>query len=259
MTVPSLLPGNWNVPRVFRDRLGRNAGRQRLMLADGHLLLVLHAPPSPEERNRQGRFFWRSPEGTWQSNSLGPGIKALEKHLGEYAQAVEKLEDAEDRAQLADEYFPILQAITPLRRAAKNLHDVLQEARQAARDDQELIACRDQAYIIHRSAELLQSDMKTGLDCAVVRQAENEAKSGRQMALAGHRLNVLAALFFPIATVATIFGMNLENGLEHALTPVLFWVVLVVGVIVGLLLKAAIVNDRSEVAEQRRRLNEPPR
>ncbi len=250
MTTPSLLPGDWNVPQVFRDRLGKRVGRQRLMLVDGHMLLVLHAPPAPGEKHRQGRFFWRSPEGSWQSNSLGPGIKALEKHLGEYERAVEKLEDAEDRARVADDYFPILQAITPLHRSTRNLHGVLHEARQAAHDDRELIACRDQAYVIHRSAELLGSDTKTGLDCAAARQAEIEAKSSQQMALASHRLNVLAALFFPIATVATIFGMNLESGLEEALTPALFWVVLVVGVIVGLLLKASIVNSTPNVPDR---------
>lgn len=258
MTTPSLLPSNWNVPQAFRDRLGKRVGRQRLMLVDGHMLLALHAPPAQGEERRQGRFFWRSPEGSWQSNSLGPGIKTLEKHLGEYAQAVEKLEDAEDRARVADDYFPILQAITPLHRSARNLHDVLQEAREAARDDRELLACRDHAYVIQRSAELLGSDTKTGLDCAAARQAENEAKSSRQMAVAGHRLNVLAALFFPIATVATIFGMNLESGLEHALTPALFWAVLVVGVLGGILLRASIVNGTPNVPD-RQRLNEPPR
>ena len=43
----SVLPYDWDVPEVFRKRLGEGAGRQRCMTADGHLLLVLHQPPTP--------------------------------------------------------------------------------------------------------------------------------------------------------------------------------------------------------------------
>ena len=95
MSKVSLLPNNWKVPQVFRDRLGNKVGRQRAMLAEGHLLLVLHAPPAPDERHRQGRFFWRSPDATWKSNSLGDGIKSLDRHLEQYLQTLQKLEDAE--------------------------------------------------------------------------------------------------------------------------------------------------------------------
>ena len=45
MQKKSLIPAIWTVPEVFRERLGRRIGRQRMMFADGHLLLVLHAPP----------------------------------------------------------------------------------------------------------------------------------------------------------------------------------------------------------------------
>ncbi len=56
-TESTLLPSDWNVPAVFRQRLGESAGRQRVMAADGHLLLVLHAPPGADEAGRRGRFF----------------------------------------------------------------------------------------------------------------------------------------------------------------------------------------------------------
>ena len=59
MTNRSILPAVWQVPQEFRDRLGDRAGRQRAMAADGHLLLVLHRPPGPEDAERSGRFFWR--------------------------------------------------------------------------------------------------------------------------------------------------------------------------------------------------------
>jgi len=57
MMEKSILPPGWQVPQEFRTRLGANVGRQRPMLADGHLLLVLHAPPKPEDQVRVGRFF----------------------------------------------------------------------------------------------------------------------------------------------------------------------------------------------------------
>jgi hypothetical protein len=48
----SLLPDEWNVPAIFRARLGEMVGRKRLMLAQGHLLLVLHAAPVNDDHER---------------------------------------------------------------------------------------------------------------------------------------------------------------------------------------------------------------
>lgn len=258
MSQASLLPGNWKVPQVFLDRLGSKVGRQRVMFSEGHLLLVLHAPPAPDERQRQGRFFWRSPEGTWKSSALGDGIKALEKHLQQYLQELQRLENDEDEAQTADDYFPILQAIAPLHRSAGNMHSTLQEARELVGEDRDLIACRDHAYMIQRSIELLQSDTKSGLDCVVARRAEEDARNSRRMAAASHRLNVMAAIFFPIATLATIFGMNLRSGLENV-GPMLFWGVLFVGVFVGAVVKETIVGGSLERSSDRRELRQGPR
>ena len=60
MPSPSPLPETWRVPQVFRSRLGEHAGRQRTMFADGHLLLVLHAPPRRDEAKRAARLFTRA-------------------------------------------------------------------------------------------------------------------------------------------------------------------------------------------------------
>lgn len=253
----SPLPEAWIVPPVFRHRVRESVGRQRAMFADGHLLLVLHEPPKADETHRRARFFWRSPDGTWQSSNLGSGIAALQKHLGEYAAALERLDEAEERAEAADAYFRLLREIAPLRRAARNLHDTLQEARQAVREDRDLIVCRDQAYHVQRSAELLQGDAKSGLDCAVARRAEEQAKSSFQMALAAYRLNVLAAVFFPIVTISSVLGMNLSRGLgEEMLSQWFFWLVLVAGVGFGLVLKAAIMDKpaRPDSADPNKRV-----
>lgn len=245
MTARSPLPEAWNVPQLFRGRVRESVGRQRAMTAEGHLLLVLHEPPLANETDRRARFFWRSPDGTWQSNNLGPGINALKRHVAEFGEAVRRLDEAEDRADAADDYLGLLRRLAPLRRATRHLHDALQEARQMVSEDHDLIVCRDLAYQIQRLADLVQDDTKSGLDCAIARRAEEQAESGERMALAAHRLNVLAAVFFPIVTISSILGMNLADGLdERMLSQWLFWLVLAVGIGSGILLNSLILPKR---------------
>jgi hypothetical protein len=250
----SPLPDAWNLPPILRGRVRESVGRQRAMTAEGHLLLILHEPPRPDELQRRGRYFWRAPDGTWQSNSLGAGITALKKHLGEYRDALEKLDRVEQRAEMADEYFELLRQIAPLHRAAHNLYSTLQQAREMVREDADLIVCRDQAYQVHRESELLRSDIQSGLDCAVARRAEEQAQSSDQMALASHRLNVLAAVFFPIVTISSIMGMNLARGPEEEmLSQWLFWAVLAAGIVCGFVLKAAIIDAPTRPAKADRK------
>ena len=255
MPPKSPLPDLWKVPREFRQRLGEHAGRQRAMFAEGHLLLVLHEPPTPGQTHRNARLFWRAPDGSWQSNNLGPGIKALDKHLGEYAEVIEKLDEVEERAERADDFFSILLQLAPIHRATRNMHATLQEARQLVPEDRSLLVCRDRAYIIERGTELLQGDTRSGLDCVMARQAEEQVEHSQKMALAGHRLNVLAAAFLPIATIASVFGMNLNHGLEREFSPWLFWLVSLVGVCFGILLRSSIMQKphRQEPRMQMRR------
>jgi hypothetical protein len=245
MASRSLLPEAWKVPEVFRSRVRHSVGRQRAMFADGHLLLVLHEPPKPDQKHRNPRLFWRSPDGNWQSNSLGPGIAALTRHINEYQDLLDKLDKAEDQAERADDYFGLMRKLAPLHRTAGNLHNALCEAREMVREDHELVVCRDQAYQAYRSAELLQSDAKIGLDCAIARRAEEQSESSYKMALAGHRLNVLVAVFFPIATIATIFGMNIDPGLGETNSPRLFWALVLGSVVCGFFLWAAIIGRPS--------------
>ena len=53
----------WQVPGVFRSRIGERAGRQRVMTADGHLLFILHKVPRAGTAERESALFWRSPLG----------------------------------------------------------------------------------------------------------------------------------------------------------------------------------------------------
>lgn len=238
MPSKSALPDTWEVPEVFRQRVGERAGRQRAMFIDGHLLLILHEPPTGDHAHRGARLFWRAPDGTWKSNALGGGARALRRHVDEYAQAVDRLENLEEHADRANEYQQLLAQISPLLRATRNLYATLQEARELVRDDRDLIICRDQSYALQRSAELLNSDVQSGLQCAVARRAEEQTDNSHQMAVAAHRLNLLAALFLPLATIASIFGMNLAFGFESAYAPLPFWFAVLAGVMLGILLRS---------------------
>ena len=151
----STLPAGWDIPATIRNRLGHKAGRQRLMTADKHVLLVLHAPPKPDELERTGRFFWRNAAGDWTSKEMGPGIRSLSTHVEQYEEAVARLDRMENLATTIDEYFRILEDLAPLHRSTRNLYQVLDEARKVCPEDRELINLRDREYAADRNADLL--------------------------------------------------------------------------------------------------------
>jgi hypothetical protein len=245
----SLIPRSWEVPDLFRRRLGNRVGRQRLMSADGHLLLVLHAPPQPNEIERQGRFLWRRPDGTWTSSDLGSGVQAVNRHLELYADLIQKRDEQEEGAASAEDYFQILDALSPLMRSARHQHLVFQEARKECPEDREIINFRDRAYEIERNAELLYSETKHSLDYAVAKRAEEQAESSRHMAVAAHRLNLLAAFFFPIATLSSIFATSLRHGLEDYLPPLPLLAMVGIGLLAGCILTGFVA--RQQLARRR--------
>lgn len=232
----SILPTTWQLPVAIRNRLGKTVGRQRPMAAEGHLLLALHAPPQPEDTERRGRFFWRNPQGEWASKDLGSGIHALAVHIDEYEDAVAKLDRLEAKATTVDEYFHILEQLTPIHRSARNLYDVLQEARQLCPGDGDLLNMRDRAYTIARNTELLIHETKNALDFRMAKRAEEQARASQHMLVAAHRLNMLAAFFFPIAALTAVFGVNLRHGYEERYVPQLFLATIGVGLLMGLVL-----------------------
>jgi len=234
----------WQVPAVFRQRLGDQVGRQRAMEADGHLLLVTHMPPRADEAKRIGRFFWREPNGEWHASDLGMGPKVLTRHLDEFAAAIEKLETREEQATKSVEYFRILDELGPLARATRNLHTTLQQAREMLDNDRSIINARDRAYELERQVELLFSETKNSMDLVVAMNAEAMAASSHLMAVSAHRLNILAAFFFPIATLATLFGTNLQHGFEVRDPPWPFVALTVVGLTLGALFYAFVGGRR---------------
>jgi hypothetical protein len=50
-----VFPADWDLPIALRIRLGHGPGRQRVLDADGHLLLVLHEIPKSHDLGRVGR------------------------------------------------------------------------------------------------------------------------------------------------------------------------------------------------------------
>lgn len=253
-TTKPLLPAHWELPDEFQKRIGQSVGRQRAMSVDGHLLLILHAPPQHGERTRSGKFFWRQPAGKWFSSDdnakqqSDAGIIALQNHLKHYESLVEKLEHAEETAIVSSDYFSVLSQLTPLQRATRNMHQAIQEARESIPEDREIINLRDQAYRINRFAELLFQDTQHALEFVVAKRAEMQANASDQMADSAHRLNLLAAFFFPILTLSAVFGVNLASGLETAAPqPYPFLGIIAIGLLLGIFLKKFVIQKVSHL------------
>ena len=244
MVQKTILPLLWEVPQEFRDRLGERVGRQRAMFCEGHLLLVLHRPPREGEADRKGRFFWLSPDGTWASSDPQGGVNALRRHLDEYAELVQELDQREECAVGAEDLFGVLGVLAPVHRAARHMHETLQQARKMCPKDRDLLCLRDRAYAIERAAELLYQETKNSLDLAVAKKAEEQAASSLQMSVSAHRLNLLVAFFFPIATLSALFGVNLDHGLEHFSAPWPFLGVICTGLVLGFVLKWFVTQSR---------------
>lgn len=241
-----LVPPQWDVPDVFRRRLGDRVGRQRAMYGEGHLLLILHAPPQGEEPERQGRLFWRRPDGVWKANHSHGDIKALDEHLDEFRHILEVLDDREHAATSAAEYFEILSTLTPLYRTIRNLHLALQQARTELNEARDVINFRDEAYELERQADLLLQDSRNTLEFSIAKQTEAQARAGHHMAVAAHRLNVLAAFFFPIATLSAFFGTNMRHGFEEFAAPLPIIALLLVSLMCGVILKWGVTRPPTD-------------
>jgi hypothetical protein len=249
----NILPPTWEIPAAIRERLGDKVGRQRAMAADGHLLLVLHKPPKAGDNERQGRFFWRKPDGSWQSNDLGQGPAALGKHLAEYSDIVERFDRQEENATTVDEMFKIIEAMSPVHRSTRNLHSALQEARTLIAADRDLINLRDRAYEIDRAAELLLGEVQTALEFALAKKTEEQTAAAHQMALASHRLNLLAAFFFPIVTLCSIFSVSLKHGIDDLIpAPFAFLGVIGIGLVMGFILCSILAATMSPKPPRKR-------
>ena len=228
-------PRVWALPIEIRRRLSKRVGRARAITCEDHLLMVLHNVPDRSSPRRAGVYFWRAPSGEWSHSEQGAGFAALERLVQDYEETVLRSEQANETASSTKDWFAILDEIGPVHRASRNLHDALMHALEETTDAEqraELQMLCDQASEIDRSAELLQTDVQNSIQYSMARQAELQAGFSRAQSRAAHRLNVLAAVFLPLATVSSVFGMNLASGVEQS-TPFLFWIVLTLGLLLG--------------------------
>jgi CorA-like Mg2+ transporter protein len=232
-----IIPTTWNLPEPIRARLGQTTyGRQRAILEEGHLLLVLHKPPGPDDAGRDGVLFWRNPAGEWQFSRGGPGISGLKRHVQSYSEIEAKLSETYEQATEVTTLFDVMEPLTPLLRAARNMRQALQAAREGVRSDRSLIEIRDLGDEVERNLELLAEDVRNAIQHRMARDSEAQARASHEALQASHRLNVLAAVFLPLTAITSLFGMSFSRGMDEFI-PGLFWVVLVIGGTLGLLMK----------------------
>ncbi len=234
----------WDLQESIHVRLGDKSGRQRAMVEDGHLLLILHKVPEGGKPEREGVYFWRKPDGTWECTGRGGGLGTLRMHVDAYRKRVDDLEDGYEKARDAADYFRLLEVLGPLSRAAFNLRDALQTARKGISADRDIIDLRDTAYDVARAAELLHMDVKNALEFEIAKQAQEQARTGQEMAQIGHKLNLLAAIFFPLTAITSVFGMALRSGLEEA-PAWLFWTIFACGLCLGFVIHNHLTAKKS--------------
>lgn len=237
-----IIPHNWQIPSSIKARVGTNTyGRQRAIIEEGHLLLILHDKPEPDQDERKGSLFWRTPDGQWKSSRGGKSIQGLNDFIQEYLDAHEKLEEAYDAAQSAKDFFAVLETAIPLKRAASHSFEAIQHARESLKDYTDLIEIRDLAYDNERRFDLLVQDARNAVDFKIAVESEEQAELSKEALVASHKLNRIAALFFPLTALASVFGMNMTSGLESKGIE-LFWAVFAVGVATGFAMKQWIVK-----------------
>jgi hypothetical protein len=211
-------------------------GRQRVMKSAEDLLIVAHQVPGPDEAGRRGILFWRSGNGEWRCSNGDPGKAAIGLLLDSYSNKIESYEVQESKALNADDYLPLMEALAPIVRANRNLLETLEEARKSVPEERLLIDMRDRAYDLSRQAELLYEDAKNSMDVAIVRRADEQAQNTNRMMIAAHRLNTLAALFFPFATLGAIFGTTFTDNWSWSQSVVPFLLFLVASGLFGVFL-----------------------
>jgi len=240
-----IIPPTWSLPEAIRARLGQSTyGRQRAIVEEGHLLLVLHKPPGPDDRGREGVLFWRNLAGEWQNNRGGPGPGAVKRHVQSFSEIEAKLTSDYERCPDLNSLFDLIETLTPLVRAARNLHQALQTARENIKQDGLLIELRDLSYDAMRNLEVLYEDVRNAIQHRTAREAEAQAQLSQQALQASHRLNILAALFFPLTAIASLFGMNLAHGFSEQ-KVVIFWAVTATSVALGFAMKSWVLARRT--------------
>lgn len=94
-----------------------------------------------------------------------------------------------------------------------------------------------------RNLDLLLQDVRNAIQCQTAREAEVESRLSQEALQESRRLNTLAALFFPLTALTSVFGMNLPSGMEP-IGVVLFWGIFFAGILLGLAIKTWVTLNR---------------
>jgi hypothetical protein len=227
----------WTLPAEITARLGSESwGAQRAIFEAGHLLLVLHAPPKTDGNDREHEVFLRQPDGKWFYKGIDRGDQALSRYLDDYRALLGELETRFEKAGGIDALFAVIDSLIPLARSSGNMKLALQTAREELGNDAFIIDMRDRGVDIARGFELLLADARLALEFRLARSAEEQTRAAEIGNRAQHKLNILAAIAFPLMSVSAVFGMNLHSGLEN-LHVLAFWLVFIGGVGLGLFVK----------------------
>ncbi|NQZ05771.1 MAG: hypothetical protein HRT35_01290 [Algicola sp.] len=233
----------WKLAEGIKARLSDSSyGRQRAIFDSGQLLLVLHEPPKHDEKKRVVTVFLRESDGNWSHNGQKKGESMLRRLLDSYRQKLDEFEALYDKAKTADELFAVIEDLNPSVRAVKNLDMAMQSARETVPDDRLLLEMRDEASDVFRNYELLSEETRLALDYRIAKNVESQISESRKMAKAQHKLNLMAAITFPMMAFASLFGMNLISGLED-IKGGLFWVVMFFGISCGVAALRWILKD----------------
>jgi hypothetical protein len=237
-----IIPPTWTLPEAIKTRIGQTTyGRQRAIVEEGHLLLVLHRPPGADDSKRDGVLFWRNPAGEWLWSRGNNGANGLTAHIQSYADIEAQLTAEYEKGPDIMRLFDLVESLTPLTRAASNMHGALQAAREELGNDKFIIESRDRAYEVDRNLSLLLEDTRNAIQFRAAREAEEQARLTKETVTAGHRLNVLAALFLPLTAIASIFGMNFRHGISD-FGAVTFWIVTALGAMMGFAFKSWVLG-----------------
>lgn len=250
-----LIPHNWRLPDYFRGRLGTSVGRQRAMHLEGQLLLVIHHLPLGDNRSRRGQLFWRDEQAKWLSSDGLPGNASIEKLIHQYQQALEDFDKRSNQVGSAQHYLELLENLGPIVRTARGFYETLQQAREFLPDAKEIIDWRDKMEEITLEFDQLYADLKTAMDVALIRHSEQHAEISRRVEQSAHRLNVLAALFFPLATLGSVLGTTLTEGWNWSRSGLPFALFLLFGAFCGVLLAGFVTRPKAATgADAKRKL-----
>jgi hypothetical protein len=226
------LPDHFTLEPELREQLSSRPGHQRCIEGAGELLLIVHEVPRPGIPERDALFFWKRHDGSWMQAS-GAGLGELVNLLDRYAKAIDGHEEVIDEADTAAEIFGILRHAGPLARTTRNLVQALEQVLAIDPDDRAMRGFRDRAREIERAADLLNTDGRITLEFWRAERAEQQARSSARLNRIAFRLNLLAGFFLPLVAFGGLFGMNVD--IPEFVKP-MFWVILLGGVTVGLVL-----------------------